>query len=65
MSLDITRENAVIAISLACDALGWVICIPDAGLHSMEDEIHGIVIGRTEYVSYVVACLPVPRSTKH
>lgn len=65
MPLDINKNNAVMAISKACDVLGWAICVPDASLLSLEDEIQGLVIGREEYVSYIIACLPLPDSTKH
>jgi hypothetical protein len=63
--MEINRDNAVAAIAKACEALGWAICVPDAGLLSMEDEIQGLIVGNCEYVNYILACLPVPDLTKH
>lgn len=63
--MEINRENAVAAIAKACEALGWSICVPDASLLSMDDEIQGLIIGNYEYVGYILACLPVPDATKH
>lgn len=63
--LEIKRENAISAIVQACNALGWSICLPDASLLSMDDEVQGLIIGCDDYISYVVGCLPTPDSTKH
>jgi len=37
--------------------MGWAIALPNDGLAKDDDNVHGMIIGESAYVDYILGCL--------
>ena len=64
-----TKQEQILRLIDACKDLGWEMVIPNVDMLKDDDEIPGMVIGQSEYITKVIDFLPptldIPKSTLH
>ena len=62
---EMTTTEAIGVLVDLCKILGWEIIIPDADHLDDTDEVHGVILGKVEYIRYILAQMPQAEGTVH
>tara|TARA_Y100001963_G_C6751548_1_gene434482 strand:- start:489 stop:722 length:234 start_codon:yes stop_codon:yes gene_type:complete len=62
---NLTTTEAISILVDVCKALEWEIVIPDADHLNDADEVHGVILGKVEYIKFILAQLPESNGTVH
>jgi len=61
----LTTTEAIAILVDVCKALQWEIVIPDAEHLNDTDEVHGVILGKLEYIKFILAQMPKAEGTVH
>lgn len=61
----LTTAEAIAILVDVCKALQWEIVIPDAEHLNDTDEVHGVILGKLEYIKFILAQMPKAEGTVH
>ena len=62
---ELTTTEALSILVDVCKALEWEIVIPDAEHLADTDEVPGVILGKVDYIKFVLAQMPQAKGTVH
>lgn len=62
---ELTTTEALSILVDVCKALEWELVIPDAEHLSDTDEVPGVILGKVDYIKFVLAQMPITTGTVH